>query len=415
MSLFRQESIEGVKRPRLGEVILAPRPSLRISGMISLAVLLALIAFIAFFSYTREQKVSGILLPEQGVIKIYSPQAGVVKKIYVKEGDGVKVGDPLFVITGDRSSFEHDSTQESISDQIRTKLKLYNDSLRDLDSSWKLNKENYQSQIQQLKLRIELQKKQVSNQEKLARLLKQRVSQYQDLANKKFVSLEQLQRVNEESLRQNSNLATSQGELINARNLLLQHISTLAQLENDYERKSSDIKSNIASARQELIESELKKEIIIRSSKEGEITALTVTEGQYFDGHAPLLSIIPSGSQLVAYLYAPGTSIGFIKPDSDVWIRYSAWPWQKFGQHHGKVVNVSSVGLTKNEIEFPDNEMSDGPFYRIVVRPDENFIHVYGKKEKLKAGMRLESNVTLDSRRLYEWIFEPLLNIKGKD
>ena len=411
MKFFRQEVLEGRKNHWLGEVMIASPPSLRISAYVAIAMVISLILFICFFSYTKKQQVAGVLMPDKGVIKIFSPQAGLIDKIFVKEGDAVKEGDPLFVSSNDRSSQGQDTTQESISEQIRTRTKLLQNTLSQLDLAWVTDKSTAERQLQQLAKQVALQESQERNQQQLAQLLQSRVKQYQSLWEKEYVSLEQLQRVKEESLRQNGTLEASRNELINTRKERLHRANELKQLESNYLTQRNDIQSKIASAGQELTESELKREIIIRATTRGTVTALTAAVGQYFDGHAPLLSIIPEGSTLLAYLYAPGYAVGFIKPNSDVWLRYPAWPWQKFGQYHGTVVSVSKVALTQREIELFESKDSGELLYRIVVRPDSNVVNVYGEKMPLQAGMQLEADVVRDSRRLYEWIFEPLLKI----
>lgn len=40
-------------------------------------------------------------------------------------------------------------------------------------------------------------------------------------------------------------------------------------------------------------------------------------------------------------------------------------------------------------------------------------ILAYGKNYPLKVGMSLESNIMLEKRKIYEWIFEPLFSIHG--
>lgn len=411
MNLFRREVIEGRKKYWLGEVIIASPPSLRYSAMTAIIIVVTIALFICFFSYTKKQQISGVLMPDKGVIKIFSPQPGLIQKVFIKEGENVVQGEPLFVISNDRSSQGEATTQQSISEQIRTRLRLYRNTIDELDSGWSADKTSLARQLQQLNAQIALQESQERNQQQLALLLERRVTQYQTLWGQQYVSLEQLQRVKEESLRQNGALEASRSELINGRKALLERTNEMTQMDSNYQKQRNEIQSKIASAEQELAESELKREIIIRATEPGTVTALTATVGQYFDGHAPLVSIIPENSRLLAYLYAPGNAVGFIRPKSDVWLRYPAWPWQKFGQYHGIVISVSKVALTQNEMELFENKESGVPLYRIVVRPDSNVVNIYGEKTPLQAGMQLEADVVRDRRRLYEWIFEPLLKI----
>jgi membrane fusion protein len=49
------------------------------------------------------------------------------------------------------------------------------------------------------------------------------------------------------------------------------------------------------------------------------------------------------------------------------------------------------------------------PSYKLVVSLDSQQIDVFGTKENLLPGMAVDADLVLDNRRLFEWIFEPLL------
>jgi membrane fusion protein len=52
-----------------------------------------------------------------------------------------------------------------------------------------------------------------------------------------------------------------------------------------------------------------------------------------------------------------------------------------------------------------------GPFYRVIVKPDSQFVRVYGEERKLPVNMQVQAYALLDRRRLYQWILEPLYDI----
>lgn len=45
---------------------------------------------------------NGIVVPDKGINKVLSPQAGTVVKLHVSDGQEVKSGDPLFSISSER-------------------------------------------------------------------------------------------------------------------------------------------------------------------------------------------------------------------------------------------------------------------------------------------------------------------------
>jgi len=52
--------------------------------------------------------------------------------------------------------------------------------------------------------------------------------------------------------------------------------------------------------------------------------------------------------------------------------------------------------------------------YRITVELMRQTVTAYGEQVPLQPGMQLEADVTLETRRLYEWVLEPLYTITGK-
>jgi membrane fusion protein len=54
------------------------------------------------------------------------------------------------------------------------------------------------------------------------------------------------------------------------------------------------------------------------------------------------------------------------------------------------------------------------PVYRITVKLKRQTVTAYGQPVPLQAGMQLEADVELETRRLYEWVLDPLYTLTGK-
>jgi multidrug efflux pump subunit AcrA (membrane-fusion protein) len=176
----------------------------------------------------------------------------------------------------------------------------------------------------------------------------------------------------------------------------------------------------VASTSQELTESEAKRRLLITAPETGTATAVVAEIGQAVDTGRPLVSIVPQGATLQAQLYAPSKAIGFIKPGDAVLLRYQAYPYQKFGHAQGRVAAVSKTALPSSELATIGSLAGSAPganaepLYRITVDLHSQTINAYGKPQPLQAGMLLEADVLQDTRRLYEWVLEPLYSLTGK-
>ncbi|MBK5073065.1 HlyD family efflux transporter periplasmic adaptor subunit [Budviciaceae bacterium CWB-B4] len=414
MGLFRQEALQAEKQKWLGSVMLSTPLTLRFFTAFVCAITVFIVLFCILFSYTRKQTVTGQLVPDRGVIKVYSPQYGVVTDKKVKEGELVKKGDVLYIISSERESQNSSGTQQVISTQIQSRLDSLNEDLAKNQTQFTAEKSLLQNYIRQLNDQVNALDKQIVNQRKILQLVQRRQQQYQEIYKKEYISLEQFERVKEELLQQQSALSSYEREKINAQKELAGRQSELDGLLLKFDKQQAQIDRNISTTRQELAESEAKREITIQAPQAGTITAAVAQTGQFVDNSKPMVSIVPENSLLMVHLYAPSNAVGFIQEGAEVWLRYQSYPYQKFGQYRGEVVSISKAALLQHELQSTTNVGNEASLYQIVVKPDKQLISVYGKDKALQPGMELEADITLDKRRLYEWVLEPLLSITKK-
>jgi membrane fusion protein len=101
--LFRPEVSETTGQQWLGSVRLAYPVSHQLWTLISISI--GIIIFIWLFTghYTRRVHVTGLLVPQTGLITISANSTGIVDKIFISEGGQVHKGASLMLISGDSS------------------------------------------------------------------------------------------------------------------------------------------------------------------------------------------------------------------------------------------------------------------------------------------------------------------------
>lgn len=419
--LFRMEAINASKEQVFGGVIIATPISIRICAIVSFFLLVVIMFFISTYTYTNRTVISGYLTPDKGLSKIYPSQYGVIRKSFVIEGSKVKEGDTLFILSSERHTVDSEqaSTQEKVSHEIKRRVTSLQ---RDLMAT----KRQYDGElisVQQSVVRVEESIQKLNNQKKNLRqvvaITKDRLDKYSEIYNENYISLEQKERVREEFIEKKSRLDELDREILNAKQEKTTRVQQIAKLKYSAESDIEKIKRELAQLEQDLLENETRREIIITAPVSGVITALNAWEGKYTDGNTSLASIIPDGSRLVAWLYAPGRSIGFIRPDSKILLRYQPWPWQKFGQYPAIITSISRSTFALSELTDElsrSNDFSGDPsFYRIIAKPMSEEINAYGQTYALRSGARLEASILLDKRTLLEWMFEPFLSLKNNN
>ena len=94
-------------------------------------------------------------------------------------------------------------------------------------------------------------------------------------------------------------------------------------------------------------------------------------------------------------------------------LRFDTYAYQKYGHWPGRVLQVSRTPLGAGELAtlaLPAGAQAE-PRFRITVALDP----AQGAEPgALAAGMRLQADVLLERRRLIEWLFEPLIGLRGR-
>lgn len=117
MDLFRKEALNHKRDTWLGEVMLSRPVSFGLIAALFFAIASSLIAYMIFGEYTKKARVSGYLVPDKGLIKIHASQDGTILSVRVSEGQSVRRGDLLAVVSTERA-IEYGATQEVIAKQL---------------------------------------------------------------------------------------------------------------------------------------------------------------------------------------------------------------------------------------------------------------------------------------------------------
>lgn len=417
--LFRQEVIEAKSSNWLGAVVLLTPVSSRVVSAVLITITLSIVAYLYFGSYTKRTTVIGQLTPTTGLVKIHTPQAGVVLERKVEEGQRVRKGDILYVLSSERQSITQGNTQEKISGQVEKRVLSLKEELERTQQLQDLEQESLRQRIRAMATELEKANGQISVQKARVDLSQETLARYELLLKQDYISREQLQQKQEELLDQRNRLqAFERDRLAISRDLTTQK-NDLKNLQLKQPNQVNQIQRSILSSEQELAESEAKRILLISATSDGIATATTAEVGQVVDGSKPLLALVPENDPLVAHLYAQSKSIGFIKTGDAVVLRYQAYPYQKFGHAKGEVQAISKVNFSQSElpagtITTSVTPTTPEPYYRITVQLNSQYINTYGHEQRLQAGMVVEGDILQDRRRIYEWLFEPILSLRGK-
>lgn len=415
MALFRIESLESQRQKQYGSILLVRPFSFTVMTLFFVAVAIGIFLFFLLFGFSRKEQVFGVLVPEQGLIRVYTPQSGIVLEKKVRNGQSVATGDILFVLSGERSSVSKGDTQSAIAgalslrkSKLQTELEQQRLQMGQQQAGLARRRIDLLAQIEQINAELALQGKRLHMAEVTAK-------RFEDLKQSNFVSEAQVQDKLGEVIDQQGRMRNLQ----RSRASLQMDLSNLdAELQSApliARREALAMERSIVEVEQNIVQNEALRQIVVRAPIAGMINAINGEVGQLLNPNQVLASIVPNDGELAAELYAPTRAIGFVKPGTPVLIRYQAFPYQKFGQYSGVVSEISDVAVAPSEIALPfAHGTGTDPLYRIRVRLNQTAIKAYGRTERLKSGMQLDASLVLEYRKLYEWVVDPVYAITGR-
>ncbi|WP_338847255.1 HlyD family efflux transporter periplasmic adaptor subunit [Massilia sp. W12] len=372
-----------------------------------------LLALLFFGSYTRRSTVSGQLLPDAGLIRVYAPQSGVALNVMARPGEQVAQGAPLIELSNEQhlpligNSLAEQSAQiaarrHSLEIEIQQTSRLQREQILALQQKIA----GLQSEVRSLQMQID-------NQQSRVKLAQDAMLRARQLASQQFIALEQLQTREAESLEQSNLLQGQLREKLKLENQIKEAQANLAESPLLHEKQLAQLKRAQAAAAEEYSVSEARRGLILRAPQAGVVSAVALERGQSADPARPLMHIVPNNARLQAELYVSNRAIGFIRVGSPVLLRYQAFPYQKFGHAKGRVSSVSRVALPPHEVQGAINAGNDS-LHKVVVKLESQTVRAYGRDEALQSGMQLEADILQERRRLYEWVLDPLLSVSGK-
>lgn len=412
--LIRKEVSSAQAEKSLGPVQIATPISFQIWAASAAASILCLLVLLLLGHYTRREHVTGTLVPQEGLLTLRAQASGNVSKLWVHEGSTVHEGDTLLSISDDRGSVALGDTATNISAQIRNQIASVSADLSNTESlaeqeaeDLRLQRHMLQEQARELDAQIGIQRREtVAQADLLVRL--------RPLLAKGYVSVlvvSERQSAMSSSELQLKSLSRARLEL---EQQLVNTADSLSKLPLTTALKVSELKSQLSELEERLLSNEANRDTALRAPRDGVVSTVLVAPGQAVLAAQPVASIVPSNSPLQAQLLVPTRAIGFVHIGTSVALRYTAFPYQKFGVQRGTVSGISKSTLNSAEAaDLLGSRVPEEPFYRVRVNLDHQAVNAYGKQQPLMPGMSVQASLLLDKRRLIEWVFEPLYGMKN--
>lgn len=387
-------------KPLLSEIEDAPQSPL---GLFIFWTIVALIAFAGLWMFFGKVDVvvsaRAMVIPD-GEVKVIQPlDAGVIRKIAVKEGDFVKQGDVLLEIDPSTTEPALASKEENLNkfeieierlnaqaalaplspnpskyslDLIREQKNIYTasvESYRDKVRSASAEKANYQSLL-------------TSSREKAARLKKV----LDIIAKDEYI--EEINKINSYQ----AEIAKLNSEISYTKETF--RSETLKELA-DKQKQATELRAEV-----DQIKFRNTKQTIL-SPCDGHVDKIVMqTIGGVVQPAQQLMMVTPVDVPLLVKATVLNKDIGFVKPGMDAKIKVDTFNFQKYGILNGKVTTVASSSINDEKL---------GPVYEVFIQPLQTKLVVEGKEANISAGMSGTAEIKTEKRRIIEFFIYPLI------
>jgi len=410
-ALFRPASVQARASAWQGRPSLILASSSTYTTFAAAALAAAFFALIAFGSYARRIDMHGTLLPSSGLISVSAPAAGSIESLEAKEGDVVVRGTPLYALNVDTAT-KRGEVQQLVAGVLHSEHQVYSGQIdritaiaKQTESYLKQKIDNLSAQVQQIDI-------QIATSTGFHKTLDDEYRFYLEMLKSRLVQRNDFDARQQTWMRSKTELQTLENNKLRLIGDLHDAEYKLATLETDTDNQIDALRTKISEIDEKLAADEARGTIVIRAPGAGVVTDIVGKPGQVVKIGSPMLTILPEAANMQAVLLAPSTAIGFVHVGQRVLLRYSAFPYQKFGEQPGTIVSIAGAALDGDEAKAAAGrepaEEKNGPYYRIIVAPDRQFIDAADERHSLPANMRVDAYALLDRRPLYQWILQPV-------
>ncbi len=370
------------------------------------------IAWASIFQIDEAVSSQGKLEPTGAVRKIQAPVAGVIKAVYVKDGQRVATGQPLLKL--DPRNAEADlSANIAVRDALIQENQLYQAQLTNARPAPNLSIDKQalllasqaesnsrlagaQAEIQQSERQLSQNNFALASAKDVLALNQNILNDLKPVVDEGSIPRLQYRRQEQEVRQRQAEVDRLQEE---QKRLQASIIQAKQRLQNTTALNRKDLLTKIADNEKKLaeLEGQMKRGKVAMQYEE----LKAPVSGKIFDFQSsnpgavvstsePILKIVPD-SNLVAKVFITNRDIGFVQEGMDVDVRIDSFPFSEFGDVKGKVIQIGSDALPPDQIYN---------FYRfpVEIRLDQQNLLINKQPVTLQSGMSLSANIRTRKR-----------------
>ncbi|MBV4366489.1 HlyD family efflux transporter periplasmic adaptor subunit [Erwinia phyllosphaerae] len=356
-------------------------------------------------SYGKQETAKG-LIRNEAFYRVAASKVGNVMDLYVKEGDKVDKGMPLFRVAlpwqdvKDRQNGKS-MLGETINRLLETQQDIKTEEQHQ-QQEWETlikQKEIYFSQFDKKIKKIDEVKKDYQQKSKL---YNKQLDELNHLLKNKSVNKAEVENLKQIII--DNNLALKKTD-VDYQNLLQsqaeQEINYL-RMERELLKNKSELERRKREVINELNKIQMEQEYIVSSPVTGTVHDVGILKGDFVDGKSPAIIVKEEGKEKpIVILYLSASQIGLIDRRENVFLRVDTFPYENYGMLSAQIINVAN---TPTHVSLDEKES----LFRVKLRINENDKHNKIPIAWLNDGMSVTTSLRQPKQSLLEWLFLPV-------
>lgn len=357
-------------------------------------------------------------------------EAGVVRRVAVKDGDVVKVGQVLVELDATNAKADNASIQEQLSAALSEERRTAAlataiqsnrapalagparpSDARDnaqLQAEWadinaklaKLGSEQAHRQAEMATVQELIRKLQAT-----LPMARQREADFNSLIAQGFMSSHAGQDRTRERMEMEGDLGTQRARLIEAQAALLETSQSknayLAETKRGWSERHAQAASKHEQLAQELSKTEQRSKLTkLTAPVDGTVQQVAIhTEGGVVTPAQVLMVIVPKDATVTAEVVIDNKDIGFVNVGQTAEIKLETFPFTRYGTVQATVTSVVADAV---------NDEKKGAIFPAIMTLSQSQISVDGKRINLSPGMNVTAEIKTGKRRVVDYLLSPI-------
>ena len=355
-----------------------------------IVIFFAAIAAAIFVRMPETVRCRFVLVPRDGADPIQSPYAAVVAEVRVTEGAEVPAGAELFILRSDEIG-KLNTELQTISEDLHAKK----ESAIKLEAAFAAQLEIKEGEIAQVRREVQFREQHAST----SRDLVARLAKLQTTGGISAVEL----------IKHQLELAESEKDLNVSMKLLDQTLLEKKRMETDRARQRNDEATETKKlelridALQTRLGSATGERLTIRAPYNAVVLSLAQrTAGNVINAGQELCQLARVDAVPLARLALSERGLPKLAVEQPVRLFFDAFPYQRYGTAQGTLEWISPAAVSSAE----------GQMFVARAALAHTWIRVGAQQRQLRAGMKGEARIVVGSRRLIEYAFEPVRQLR---